>query len=69
MQDIDGDLLEPVSKQEHLLFTYSPGEGVQGNTLPFDQISCPRPVFGTQGMQDGLGGLLVLGIPETGTMV
>src|SRR2546430_10265720 len=33
-RSIDGDLLQPVSQQEHLLFTYSPGEGVQGSTLP-----------------------------------
>ncbi len=69
MEEIDWDLLQPVSKQEHLLFTYSPGEGVQGNTLPFDQISSPLPLFGTERVQDGLGGLVMLGTPETGTMV
>ena len=69
MQDIGGDLLQPVSQQEHFLFTDTPGVGPQGSTLPFNQISCPRPVFGTQGVQDGLGGLVMIGIPKTGTMV
>src|SRR5260370_11754169 len=37
--------------------------------LTFDQISSPLPLMGTEGMQDSLGDLVVLGIPEAGMIV
>src|SRR5437879_8623685 len=49
--------------------TGSPHEGHQLQTLTFDQISGPLPLFSTEGMQNSLGGLAMLGVPEAGTMV
>src|SRR5437879_1280077 len=37
--------------------------------LTFDQISSPLPLMGTEGMQDSISDLVVLGIPEAGTIV
>src|SRR3954470_15264240 len=49
--------------------TCSPREGHQMQTLALNQLSSPLPLFGMKGMQNGLSGLVVLGIPEAGTMV
>src|SRR5437660_7413170 len=49
------------------MLTSSPSEGQQRKTL--DQISGPLPLAGFEGMEDGFEGLVVLGIPEAGTMV
>ncbi len=37
--------------------------------LTLNQISSPLPLAGTESMQDRLGDLVVLGIPEAGTIV
>src|SRR5258708_14550402 len=48
------------------------GTPLMGNdliALLFDQISSPPPLLSLEGMQNGLGGLVMLGIPQAGTMM
>src|ERR1041385_6415280 len=63
------DLHQPVSQQEQLILTDSPAQCIHRKTLAFDQVSCPLPLTGLQGMQDSFSVLVVLSIPEAGTMM
>jgi hypothetical protein len=67
MYDIRGQVLEPVSEQDQLMFARSPSHR-QYRKL-FNPTGCPLPLAGIKSVQNGLRRLIMLSVPEASTMM
>src|SRR5690349_722568 len=66
-QDLCRQLLNPLSALNECVCCHSPGKGEQWRIRLCDQVSGPVPFTSFEGMQNGWGRPIVLGIPAAST--